>query len=141
MMILGMELKGKSLAGSKCFSWLFEESDGGERFVASRKRGYIFISLFYVTFLAFCFMALYLIPCYTLPISDNITSRQFFEQDERVFHCTISYDDVSSYHEIVPFNDLIGVIDPTKQFPTLFGFSCSYTNYIKSTSYKCTDIS
>jgi len=33
---------------------------------------------------------------------------------------------------------LIGVYDQTKQYITIYGFSCSYQNYIRSTSFKFT---
>jgi len=111
------------------------------RFIPSSRKGYTFLLLFYTTFIAFGFMTFYITPCVSLPVVDNALTRNYSDTGEMVLNCTPSFDDDNSSHSIVPFDESAGVIDPTKIYTSLFGFSCSYPNYIKSTSFKFTDIS
>ena len=111
-----------------------------KEWVPSSRKGYTFLLLFYATFIAFGFMTFYITPCVSLPVVDNALTRNYSETGETVLLITTFYDDDSS-NGIVPFDESAGVIDPTKIYTSLFGFSCSYPNYIKSTSFKFTDIS
>ena len=139
MMIFDLEFKRKSLKGFKPLSWLFDEHDDDEDSVRLSKTGYVFMSLFYATLIAFCYMALYLTPCYSLPTTDVFKIGQCIDSERGSELCVKVFDIAfDSDHDVRNCTHFIGVFDPTKQFPSLYGFSCSYTNYIRSTSYRFT---
>jgi len=77
--------------------------------------------------------------CVSLPFADDVSKGQCFEfrssfrSFEKTVECTLD-----SYPDVIPFSIICGVYDPTKEFISLYGFSCSYQNYIRSTAYKFT---
>ena len=137
IMIFDLEIKRKTRGCFKHLSWFFDEHDGVEKCKSTNKAGFVFISLFYMTLISFCFMAFYVTPCFILPIADEIKFVQCHVNTNanKAFDipnlCAFDSDD-----QAVPMSELIGVYDSTKLISYLFGFTSSCQNYIKSTSYR-----
>jgi len=134
-----MSFKKETYGGFKHLSWLMFMPDDSRRSAPISIIGRVYISLFYITLITFLFITWYAAICEILPVTDDITKGHYIECIESNLVVTKSCEasfDLSP--DVIIHTQLIGVIDPTKEYPTLFGFSSSYPNYIKSTSYKFT---
>jgi len=139
IMIFDLEIKRKTRGCFKHLSWFFDEHDDVEKRKSSNKAGFVFISLFYMTLISFCFMAFYVTPCFILPIADEIkfVRCQVNTNANKAFDipiiCAFDSDD-----QAIQMSVLNGVYDSTKLISYLFGFTSSSQNYIRSTSYRFT---
>ena len=112
------------------------------QWVPSSRRGWGFLWLFYATILGFAFCTFYSSDCVQLPVYENAISNHHSEMNVKTIRRSLSCEEHdNSTHDLILTFLSRGIINPKKIYPTLFGFSCSYPNYIKSTSFKFTDIS
>jgi len=138
MDMFNMKFRKETYGGFKFVSWLMFMHDDSERRAPISLVGCVYVSLFYATLLTFLITMTWCAGfCETLPIADDITKGHYIECIGSNLVYTKTCDNAFDLDSDVIINSqLIGVIDPTKEYQTLFGFSSSYPNYIKSTSYK-----
>jgi hypothetical protein len=136
--IFDTELVENESSGTACLLRYLKSAVLEDEYYYVRKSRVVSITIVVITTFIFLLVATTPVLCKGFPDFDYAKTGQLFELNEgrrlneRAFNGVIdSYEDTSLLH-------LIGVYDPTKLFLTVYGFSCSYQNYIISTSFKFT---
>ena len=111
------------------------------QWIPSSRRGRGFLLLFYAAFLGFAFGTFYVSDCVPIPVYDTVTSTYNSDMSVKSLNRGMCHEDYDAYHDLVLAFLSRGIINPKKIYQPLFGFTCSYPNHIKSTSFKFTDIS
>ena len=114
------------------FRWLNWSDEKG---YTDSERAFIYFTLFMVVLIVL--VATTPVICKCFPNFDYSKMIQLAELNESRMNDKFSIDIVDS--GVNPsLVHLIGVYNPTELFLTIYGFSCSYQNYIRSTSFKFT---
>jgi len=111
------------------------------KWLPSSRRGKGFLILFYAVFLGFAFGTFYVSDCVPIPPYDTVVQVFNFDLNVRNLRGGLCSEEYDATHDLTLLLSLRGIIDPKKIYQPLFGFTCSYPNHIKSTSFKFTDIS